>query len=86
MASIMEPETFANSDQKRAVVDFGQSHPDLPAEEIIKKGKQQTLKNVNVKLQNKDMNRLDKYSEEQTISSSEAAGEFVLDGLSEAGY
>lgn len=86
MAKLMEPEPFANIDQKKAVVDFGQSHQDLPPEEIIKQGKLNVLKHVNVKLQNKDMNRLDKYSKDKNKSTSETAGEFVLEGLTEAGY
>lgn len=86
MAKLMEPEPFANIEQKKAVVDFGQTHQDLPPEEIIKQGKQKVLKHVNVKFQNKDMNRLDKYSKDKNRLASEAAGDFVLDGLTEAGY
>ena len=86
MAKLMEPEPFVNIDQKKAVVDFGQSHQELPPEEIIKQGKLNVLKHVNVKLQNKDMNRLEKYSKDKNKSTSETAGDFVLEGLNEANY
>ena len=86
MAKLMEPERFANIDQKKAVVDYGQTHQNSPPEEIIKQGKLKFLKHVTVNLQNKDMNRLDKFSKDKNRIASEAAGEFVLDGLNEAGY
>ena len=86
MANLMEPEPFANIDQKKAVVDFGQTHQDLSPEEIIKQGKQNVLKNVTVRFQNKNMNRLDKFSKDKKKPASEAAGDFILEGLTEAGY
>lgn len=86
MANLMEPENFANIDQKKAVVDFGQTHQDLPPEEIIKQGKQNVLKHVNVKFQNKDMNRLEKFSKDKEKIASESAGDLILDGLTDAGY
>jgi len=86
MANLMEPEPFANIDQKKAVVDFGQTHQDLSPEEIIKQGKQNVLKNVTVRFQNKNMNRLDKFSKDKKKQASEAAGDFILEGLTEAGY
>ena len=86
MANLMEPEHFRNNDQKKAVVDFGQTHQDLSPEEIIKQGKLNVLKNVTVKFQNKNMNRLDKFSKDKKKPASEAAGDFILEGLTEAGY
>ena len=86
MANLMEPEPFANNDQKKAVVDFGQTHQDLSPEEIIKQGKLNVLKNVTVKFQNKNMNRLEKFSKDKKKPTSEAAGDFILEGLTEAGY
>ena len=86
MANLMEPEHFGNNDQKKAVVDFGQTHQDLSPEEIIKQGKLNVLKNVTVKFQNKNMNRLEKFSKDKKKPASEAAGDFILEGLTEAGY
>ena len=82
----MEPEPFANAEQKKAVVEFGQDNPDMSPEEIIKKGKLKELKAIRVKFFNKDVNRLDKFAQDKKTSSEEAAGDLILDGLQEAGY
>jgi ParB family chromosome partitioning protein len=86
MAKTMEPEPFANAEQKNAVLEFGQDNPNLSPEEIIKKGKQKELKSIKVKFFNKNITRLDKFAKDKKTSSEEAAGDLILDGLSEAGY